>query len=131
MSTIKKQYNEQIQVKKNAINKILNIKEDEEIMKQKMLKKSKTKRNSKILKKKDYAKNKCTSKKSKTKRKSNILKEKDIEEDITEKQKVLKIKFDEMIYKEILNDAEKERLRLLYLEIIRLLEILEKIDPLL
>ncbi|CAG8741388.1 23059_t:CDS:1, partial [Racocetra persica] len=54
-----------------------------------------------------------------------------IEEEITEKQKVLKIKFDNMIHKEILNDAVKGRLRLLYLEIKRLLEILEKIDPLL
>ncbi|CAG8850709.1 34110_t:CDS:1 [Racocetra persica] len=97
----------------SAINKILNIKEDAEIIKQKTSKKSRTKRKSKILKKEDDAKNKCIEEESKTKRKSKILKKKDnaknkhIEEDITEKQKVLKIKFDEMIHKEILNDTEK------------------------
>ncbi|CAG8743837.1 9501_t:CDS:2, partial [Racocetra fulgida] len=138
MSTIKEQKNEQIQVKNNTINKILNKKEDDaeikyngkkiqtlnekDTEKNAMAKKSK----SKILKKKD-AKNKC------------------IEEDITEKQnsednkkkcsaiskwEVLKIKFDKKIREEIL-DAVKRQLMIFYLEIKRHIEILEKIDPLL
>ncbi|CAG8734283.1 14886_t:CDS:2 [Gigaspora margarita] len=151
MSTIKEQKNEQIQVKNNTINKILNKKEDdaeikyygekinilnekdtdkkcnrEEIMKKKTSKKSIAKRKSKILKKKD-AKNKC------------------IEGDITEKQnsednkkkcsaiskwEVLKIKFDKKICEEILA-AVKRQLMIFYLEIKRHIEILEKFDPLL
>ncbi|CAG8756992.1 257_t:CDS:1, partial [Racocetra fulgida] len=112
MSTIKEQKNKQIQVKNNDINKILNKKENDILNEKANEKEKRNEEGIKILKNKDDAERKC------------------IDEEITEKQKVLKIKFDEMIHKEILNDI-KGRLRLLHLEIIRLLEILEKIDPLL